>query len=55
MEQLIEVLLPAVFVASFSGLLIKMSLSFAGQSWSNNYQYTLISIILPIITLIITN
>jgi len=54
MEQLIEVLLPAVFVASFSGLLIKMSLSFAGQSWSNNYQYTLISIILPIITLIIT-
>ena len=54
MGQLIEVLLPAVFVASFSGLLIKMSLSFAGQSWSNNYQYTLISIILPIITLIIT-
>jgi len=54
MEQLFNVILPPVVVAIFSGLLIKISLSIAKQSWSNNYQYTLICLILPIITLIIT-
>jgi len=54
MEQLFDVILPSVAVAIFSGLLIKISLSIAKQSWSNNYQYTLICLILPIITLIIT-
>ena len=54
MEQLFNVILPPVVVAIFSGLLIKISLSIAKQSWSNNYQHTLICLILPIITLIIT-
>ena len=54
MEQLFNAILPPVVVAIFSGLLIKISLSIAKQSWSNNYQYTLICLILPIITLIIT-
>ena len=54
MEQFFNVILPPVVVAIFSGLLIKISLSIAKQSWSNNYQYTLICLILPIITLIIT-
>ena len=54
MEQLFNVILLPVVVAIFSGLLIKISLSIAKQSWSNNYQYTLICLILPIITLIIT-
>ncbi len=54
MEQLFNVILPPVVAALFSGLLIKISLSIAKQSWSNNYQYTLICLILPIITLIIT-
>jgi ABC-type spermidine/putrescine transport system permease subunit II len=38
MEQLFNVILPPVVVAIFSGLLIKISLSIAKQSWSNNYQ-----------------
>jgi len=54
MEQFFNVILPPVVVAIFSGLLIKISLSIAKQSWSNNYQHTLICLILPIITLIIT-
>ena len=54
MEQLINVLLPAIFASLFSGLLIKLSLSVARQNWSNNYQYTLICLILPVITFIIT-
>ena len=54
MEQLFNVILPPVVVAIFSGLLVKISLSIAKQSWSNNYQHTLICLILPIITLIIT-
>tara|TARA_B100001996_G_scaffold225226_1_gene173422 strand:+ start:3165 stop:3797 length:633 start_codon:yes stop_codon:yes gene_type:complete len=54
MEQLLNVILPPVAVALFSGLLIKISLSVARQTWSNNYQYTLICLILPIITFVIT-
>ena len=54
MEQLINVLLPTLLTILFSGLLIKLSLSVAKQSWSNNYQYTLICLILPIITFVIT-
>ena len=54
MEQLTNVLLPTLFIILFSGLLIKLSLSVAKQSWSNNYQYTLICLILPVITFVIT-
>jgi len=54
MEQLLNVVLPPVVVALFSGLLIKISLSLAKQTWSNNYQYTLICLLLPIITFVIT-
>jgi len=54
MEQFIHTLLPSIAAALFSGLLIKLSLSIAKQTWSNNYQYTLICLILPIITFVIT-
>ena len=54
MDQLINVLLPSILASLFSGLLIKLSLSVARQNWSNNYQYTLICLILPVITFIIT-
>ena len=54
MEQFLNVLLPSIGAALFSGLLIKLSLSIAKQTWSNNYQYTLICLILPIITFVIT-
>ena len=54
MEQFLNVLLPSIAAALFSGLLIKLSLSIAKQTWSNNYQYTLICLILPIITFVIT-
>ena len=54
MDQLLNVLLPSIAAALFSGLLIKLSLSIAKQTWSNNYQYTLICLILPIITFVIT-
>jgi len=54
MEQFIYTLLPSIAAALFSGLLIKLSLSIAKQTWSNNYQYTLICLILPIITFVIT-
>ena len=54
MEQFIHILLPSIAAALFSGLLIKLSLSIAKQTWSNNYQYTLICLILPIITFVIT-
>ena len=54
MEQFLNVLVPSIAAALFSGLLIKLSLSIAKQTWSNNYQYTLICLILPIITFVIT-
>ena len=38
MDQLLNVLLPSIAAALFSGLLIKLSLSIAKQTWSNNYQ-----------------
>ena len=54
MEQLINIILPAIVSCLFSGLVIKISLSIARQRWSNNYQYTLICLLLPIITFVIT-
>tara|TARA_B100001250_G_scaffold363055_1_gene342177 strand:+ start:875 stop:1507 length:633 start_codon:yes stop_codon:yes gene_type:complete len=54
MEQLLHVILPSIASAIFSGILIKISLSLAKQTWSNNYQYTLICLLLPIITFVIT-
>ena len=54
MDQFLNVLIPSIIASLFSGLLIKLSLSVAKQSLSNNYQYTLICLILPIITFIIT-
>ncbi len=54
MEQIFNVIIPAILAALFSGLIIKLSLSIAKQTWSDNYQYTLICLILPIITFIIT-
>tara|TARA_B100000780_G_C21120411_1_gene453762 strand:+ start:157 stop:789 length:633 start_codon:yes stop_codon:yes gene_type:complete len=53
-EQIFNVIIPAILAALFSGLIIKLSLSIAKQTWSDNYQYTLICLILPIITFIIT-
>tara|TARA_B100000902_G_scaffold318380_1_gene310286 strand:+ start:453 stop:1085 length:633 start_codon:yes stop_codon:yes gene_type:complete len=54
MEQLINIVLPAVISCVFSGLIIKISLSFSKQSWSDNFQYTLICLLLPIITFFVT-
>ena len=54
MEQIIDVILPAIFSCIFSGLIIKISLSIAKQSWSDNFQYTLICLLLPIITFFVT-
>ena len=54
MAQIFNVIIPAILAALFSGLIIKLSLSIAKQTWSDNYQYTLICLILPIITFIIT-
>lgn len=54
MEQLINVILPSVLTCIVSGLLIKISLSIAKQTWSNNFQYTLICLLLPIITFVVT-
>ena len=54
MEQLINVVLPAIISCVFSGLVIKISLSFSKQSWSDNFQYTLICLLLPIITFFVT-
>lgn len=54
MEQLLNVILPSILTCIASGLLIKLSLSIAKQSWSNNFQYTLICLLLPIITFVVT-
>ena len=54
MEQLINVILPSILTCVASGLLIKLSLSIAKQTWSNNFQYTLICLLLPIITFVVT-
>ena len=54
MEQLINVILPSILTCIASGLLIKLSLSIAKQTWSNNFQYTLICLLLPIITFVVT-
>ena len=54
MEQLINIVLPAIISCVFSGLIIKISLSFSKQSWSDNFQYTLICLLLPIITFFVT-
>ena len=54
MEQLLNVILPSVLTCVISGLLIKISLSIAKQTWSNNFQYTLICLLLPIITFVVT-
>ena len=54
MEQLLNVILPSVLTCVVSGLLIKISLSIAKQTWSNNFQYTLICLLLPIITFVVT-
>jgi len=54
MEQLINIILPAIISCVFSGLIIKISLSFSKQSWSDNFQYTLICLLLPIITFFVT-
>ena len=54
MGQLLNVILPSVLTCIVSGLLIKISLSFAKQTWSNNFQYTLICLLLPIITFVVT-
>ena len=54
MEQLLDVILPSILTCIISGLLIKVSLSIAKQTWSNNFQYTLICLLLPIITFVVT-
>ncbi len=54
MEQLVNVVIPSVLSCLFSGLIIKISLSISKQSWSNNFQYTLICLLLPIITFFVT-
>ena len=54
MEQLLNVILPSITTCIASGLLIKLSLTIAKQSWSNNFQYTLICLLLPIITFVVT-
>jgi len=54
MEQLLSVILPSLLTCVASGLLIKISLSIAKQTWSNNFQYTLICLLLPIITFVVT-
>ena len=54
MEQLLNVILPSIITCIISGLLIKLSLSIAKQTWSNNFQYTLICLLLPIITFVVT-
>ena len=54
MEQLLNVILPSILTCIVSGLLIKLSLTIAKQSWSNNFQYTLICLLLPIITFVVT-
>ena len=54
MEQLLNVILPSILTCIASGLLIKLSLSVAKQTWSNNFQYTLICLLLPIITFVVT-
>ena len=54
MEQLLNVILPSIITCIVSGLLIKLSLSVAKQTWSNNFQYTLICLLLPIITFVVT-
>ena len=54
MEQLFNIILPSIFTCIVSGLLIKVSLSVAKQAWSNNFQYTLICLLLPIITFVVT-
>ncbi len=54
MEQLLNVILPSIITCVISGLLIKLSLSIAKQTWSNNFQYTLICLLLPIITFVVT-
>ena len=50
MDQIFDIVLSALFSCIFSGLIIKISLSIAKQSWSDNFQYTLICLLLPIIT-----
>ena len=54
MEQLLYVIIPSILTCIVSGLLIKLSLSVAKQTWSNNFQYTLICLLLPIITFVVT-
>ena len=54
MEQLLNVILPSILTCIVSGLLIKLSLTIAKQTWSNNFQYTLICLLLPIITFVVT-
>lgn len=54
MEQLLNVILPSIITCIVSGLLIKLSLTIAKQSWSNNFQYTLICFLLPVITFVVT-
>ena len=54
MEQLLNVIIPSILTCVVSGLLIKVSLSIAKQTWSNNFQYTLICLLLSIITFFVT-
>ena len=54
MEQLLNVIIPSILTCVVSGLLIKVCLSIAKQTWSNNFQYTLICLLLPIITFFVT-